>query len=61
MQRKKVGRSYVPISSSLLVDFTLELWNVFHNELDLDRNGHLDASEWSTAFPNAVDHTLHPL
>lgn len=28
----------------------VELWNIFHNELDLDGNGHLDASEWAAAL-----------
>ncbi|TFK55973.1 mitochondrial carrier [Heliocybe sulcata] len=30
-----------------------ELWNIFHNELDLDRNGHLDAEELEVALRKA--------
>jgi solute carrier family 25 phosphate transporter 23/24/25/41 len=33
--------------------FVPELWNIFHNELDLDRNGHLDADEWASALRKA--------
>ncbi|KAH9966105.1 mitochondrial carrier [Russula dissimulans] len=30
-----------------------ELWNIFHNELDLDSNGHLDAEELTVALQKA--------
>ena len=30
-----------------------ELWHIFHDELDLDGNGHLDAEELSTALGKA--------
>src|SRR3979490_1029353 len=30
-----------------------ELWNIFHNELDLDSNGHLDAEELTVALRKA--------
>ena len=31
----------------------LELWNIFHNELDLDGNGHIDAEELHHALGKA--------
>ena len=31
----------------------VELWTIFHDELDLDGNGHLDATEWSAALAKA--------
>ena len=31
----------------------IELWHIFHNELDLDGNGHLDASELRIALAKA--------
>lgn len=30
-----------------------ELWSIFHNELDLDSNGHLDAEELTVALRKA--------
>jgi hypothetical protein len=30
-----------------------ELWHIFHNELDLDSNGHLDAEELTVALQKA--------
>ncbi|KAF8314793.1 mitochondrial carrier [Clavulina sp. PMI_390] len=33
-----------------------ELWNIFHKELDLDGNGHLDADEWATALAKSGIH-----
>ena len=30
-----------------------ELWHIFHDELDLDGNGHLDAEELSVALSKA--------
>lgn len=40
-----------------------ELWHIFHNELDLDGNGHLDAEEWATALRETgielAPHTLN--
>ena len=30
-----------------------ELWRIFHDELDLDRNGHLDAEELAVALDKA--------
>jgi hypothetical protein len=37
---------------SLSMDCRLELWNIFH-ELDLDKDGHLDTSEWPIASEKA--------
>ncbi|KAF8505614.1 mitochondrial carrier [Russula emetica] len=34
-------------------DKEAELWNIFHNELDLDSNGHLDAEELTVALRKA--------
>ena len=31
----------------------LELWSIFHDELDLDGNGHLDAEELAVALSKA--------
>ena len=31
----------------------LELWSIFHDELDLDGNGHLDAQELAVALSKA--------
>jgi solute carrier family 25 phosphate transporter 23/24/25/41 len=33
--------------------FVLELWSIFHDELDLDGNGHLDAQELTLALNKA--------
>jgi solute carrier family 25 phosphate transporter 23/24/25/41 len=35
-----------------------ELWNIFHNELDLDSNGHLDAEELTVALRKAGERIL---
>ena len=35
-----------------------ELWNIFHNELDLDSNGHLDAEELTVALRKAGERVL---
>ena len=35
-----------------------ELWNIFHNELDLDSNGHLDADELAVALRKAGERVL---
>ena len=42
-----IVRSYVDISCGV------ELWHVFHDELDLDGNGHLDAEELVMALSHA--------
>ncbi|KAH9006979.1 mitochondrial carrier [Lactarius hatsudake] len=34
-------------------DKEVELWHIFHNELDLDSNGHLDAQELTVALQKA--------
>jgi hypothetical protein len=34
-------------------DGAQELWQIFHDELDLDGNGHLDAQELQTALQRA--------
>jgi solute carrier family 25 phosphate transporter 23/24/25/41 len=39
--------------NSQLTYFDLELWAIFHNELDLDGNGHLDSLELATALQKA--------
>lgn len=45
----------------------IELWHVFHDELDLDGNGHLDADELGSALKKAgrsnvsVSSVFHPL
>jgi solute carrier family 25 phosphate transporter 23/24/25/41 len=36
-----------------LTSFPIELWSLFHQELDLDNNGHLDAEELAEALGNA--------
>lgn len=38
-----------------------ELWNIFHNELDLDSNGHLDAEELTVALRKAGKRILSSL
>jgi solute carrier family 25 phosphate transporter 23/24/25/41 len=40
----------IPRSSSTV---NQELWHIFHNELDLDSNGHLDAEELTVALQKA--------
>jgi solute carrier family 25 (mitochondrial phosphate transporter), member 23/24/25/41 len=37
-----------------------ELWNIFHNELDLDSNGHLDAEELTVALRKAGERIPPP-
>jgi hypothetical protein len=41
----------------------LELWSIFHDELDLDGNGHLDKQELSLALSKAgeIDIILYGL
>jgi hypothetical protein len=36
-----------------LILLSEELWSIFHDELDLDGNGHLDALELSLALSKA--------
>lgn len=36
-----------------------ELWTIFHDELDLDRNGRLDAYELRTALAKAGTSKFH--
>ena len=38
-----------------------ELWNIFHNELDLDSNGHLDAEELTVALRKAGEPCSPPV
>ena len=33
--------------------FAVELWHIFHDELDLDGNGHLDSHELELALQKA--------
>ena len=35
-----------------------ELWTIFHDELDLDGNGHLDAHELKSALAKAGKRTV---
>lgn len=37
----------------MLMTLFEELWSIFHNELDLDGNGRLDAAELGTALRKA--------
>jgi solute carrier family 25 (mitochondrial phosphate transporter), member 23/24/25/41 len=39
---------------------SIELWTIFHDELDLDNNGHLDAEELAEALGNAGVQTHSP-
>jgi solute carrier family 25 (mitochondrial phosphate transporter), member 23/24/25/41 len=40
----------------------LELWSIFHEQLDLDGNGHLEASELNTALSKAGARAFaHPI
>ena len=45
--------TYDPVILSFLADNILELWTIFHDELDLDGNGHLDSEELSLALDKA--------
>lgn len=35
------------------VSYRTELWHIFHDELDLDGNGHLDVNELTAALSKA--------
>ena len=37
----------------------LELWSIFHDELDLDGNGHLDSEELALALGKAGELFQH--
>lgn len=39
---------------------SVELWTIFHDELDLDGNGHLDSEELHTALSKAGAFSLRP-
>lgn len=38
-----------------------ELWDIFHNELDLDSNGQLDAEELTVALRKAGESCSSPV
>ncbi len=63
--RKSVSLSFAPknIGSTrrgLTDGRDQELWNIFHNELDLDSNGHLDAEELTVALRKAGERYFSP-
>lgn len=41
------------MSHSSINALQIELWHIFHDELDLDGNGHLDADELASALQHA--------
>lgn len=50
---------YISLTTRGLIDgCNEELWNIFHNELDLDSNGHLDADELTVALRKAGERIL---
>lgn len=58
MQRKLVSASSLWLASraiqfTMTVSHRAELWHIFHDELDLDGNGHIDADELSSALSKA--------
>jgi hypothetical protein len=52
-RRRKLVGTYDPVVPSQPTDNILELWTIFHDELDLDGNGHLDSEELSLALSKA--------
>jgi hypothetical protein len=56
---KESGQPYLlllhPSGPAHLIS-TIELWSIFHDQLDLDGNGTLDARELDTALRNASKH-----
>jgi len=60
--RKEAGESLFVYTIDLeLMElyFPTELWHIFHDELDLDNNGHLDAEELAEALGKAGAHFVY--
>jgi hypothetical protein len=51
--RRPKNRVRNVLTTHINVDFMPEVWSIFHNELDLDGNGHLDAEELTLALSRA--------
>ena len=45
--------AFPPSSIRDVLAIVIELWRIFHDELDLDGNGHLDADELASALQKA--------
>jgi solute carrier family 25 phosphate transporter 23/24/25/41 len=58
-EAKEVGTHTRCIVLFLLTGDTLELWTIFHDELDLDGNGHLDSEELALALGKAGELIQH--
>jgi solute carrier family 25 phosphate transporter 23/24/25/41 len=52
-EAKEAGASTSHPGMRDVVDVMAELWHIFHDELDLDGNGHIDAHEFETALKRA--------
>jgi hypothetical protein len=49
----------LPLSCrDLILNFHSELWSIFHDELDLDGNGNLDANELAQALKKAGEQNV---
>jgi hypothetical protein len=58
-RRRKLVRIHDVVVLFLLIRNNLELWTIFHDELDLDGNGHLDSEELALALGKAGELTQH--
>ena len=52
-KRRKVRRHSGLRADLAKLMYSSELWHIFHDELDVDGNGHLDANELSLALDRA--------
>lgn len=49
------------VAKFFVIEWAIELWSIFHDELDLDGNGHLDAQELTLALSKAGKLTVQEL
>jgi hypothetical protein len=56
-RRRKLVRTHDVVVLFLLIRNNIELWTIFHDELDLDGNGHLDSEELALALGKAGELT----
>lgn len=61
-QAKEVGElECCQVAKFFVIELAIELWSIFHDELDLDGNGHLDAQELTLALSKAGKLTVQEL
>jgi hypothetical protein len=53
MRKKSVRDESIVLDGFTSTSFISELWRIFHDELDLDGNGHLDSRELELALEHA--------